>query len=99
MEVNRGSTSNDVYQASTKHVDQHDDPLMYDGPMTRVHMKKFKDTLGVFLKKIINLGMENQSTKVNGVQLSEFGESLIQGQNHYFYTLLSYFDPQNEEFM
>ena len=50
MEVNRGSTSNNVYQASTKHVDQHDDPLMYDGPMTRVHMKMFKDTLRVFLK-------------------------------------------------
>ena len=43
--------------------------------------------------------MENQSTSANGAHLSEFGESLIKGKNRHFYILLSYFDPQNEEFI
>ena len=47
----------------------------------------------------MKLELMNQSTSANGAQLSEFGESLTKGKNHHFYTLLSYFDPQNEEFM
>ena len=64
-------------QASTKYADQYDDPLKYDGPMTKVRMKKFKDALGVFVKQEMKLEMMNQSTSANGAQLSEFGESFI----------------------
>ena len=62
-------------------------------------MKKFKDALGVFVKQEIKFELMNQSTSAKGAQLSEFEESLIKGQNHHFYTLLSYSDPQNEEFI
>ena len=62
-------------------------------------MKKFKDALGVFVKQEMKLELMNHNTSANGAQLSEFGESLIKGKNHHFYTLLSYFVPQNEVLM
>ena len=47
----------------------------------------------------MKLELMNQNTSANGAQLSKFGESLTKGKNHHFCTLLSYFDPQNKEFM
>lgn len=75
---------NDANQTNTNHVDKYDDLLKYDGPMTRTHMKKFKNALGVFVKQEVKLELMNQSTSANVAQLSEFGESLIQGKNHHF---------------
>ncbi|XP_048227248.1 serine/arginine-rich splicing factor RSZ22-like [Ricinus communis] len=34
------------------------EPLKYDRPMTRARMRKFKDSLGVFLKQELKLGLE-----------------------------------------
>ena len=82
---------NDVNQTSTKHVDQHDDPLMYDCLLTRVYMKIFKDTLGVFLKQTINIGVENQSTKSNGAQLSELGRKFEKREKASFSYLIIIF--------
>ena len=86
----------DANRTSINHVDKHDDLLKYDGLMTKTRKKKFNDALVVFMKKEMKLELMNQSTSANGAQLSEFGESLTKGQNHHFYTLLSYFDPQNK---
>ena len=78
----------DVNQANTNH----ENLLKYDGPMTRAHIKKFKNVLGVFVEQEIILGMENQSASANGSQLSAFGDRLEKGQNHHFYILISYSD-------